>query len=134
VDRDGQFATVLCGLVDVAGHRITLANAGHPNPLVVGDGTARYATTTIGPPVGVAGQATYTEATISVPENATLLAYTDGLIERRGENIDVGSERLRDAALSSHGSVEDLLTSILAASIPTGAADDTAILGLRWSK
>jgi len=67
-----------------------------------------------------------------IPEHGTLLAYTDGLIERRGENLDVGRERLRLAALDTSGSVDDMLTRILDRAIPGGSADDTAILGIRW--
>ena len=61
-----------------------------------------------------------------------MLAYTDGLVERRGEHLDVGLARLKDASLDQDGSLEDLLTRILTRTIPTGSADDTAILGLRW--
>ena len=132
VGRDGQFATALCGAIDVVGHRLTLANAGHPDPLLVTHDDARYVPTAIGPPLGVATSEPYRAVTVSVPASSTLLAYTDGLIERRGETLDVGLERLRRGALRSDGSVEELLTSVLAQAIPTGSADDTAILGLRW--
>jgi hypothetical protein len=115
------------------GHRITLANAGHPEPLLVGATDAWYATTRIGAPVGVESPVPYSEVTLSVPENATLIAYTDGLVERRGELLDIGLERLRHAALlHSNGSVEDLLTSVLTDTSFPRATDDTAILGLRW--
>lgn len=131
VARDGHFATALCGTIDVIGHRVTLANAGHPDALVVANHEAWYADTTIGPPLGVKG-APYHAVTVSVPERATLLAYTDGLVERRGENLDIGFERLKRATLQTDGTVEELLTSILDQAIPGGSADDTAILGMRW--
>ena len=57
---------------------------------------------------------------------------SDGLVERRGENLDIGFERLKRAALETDGTVEELLTSILDQAIPGGSADDPAILGMRW--
>ena len=74
----------------------------------------------------------YVASTLPIPLHGTLLAYTDGLIERREETLDVGLERLRNAALDSSGSIDDMLTRVLAQAIPSGSADDTAILGLRW--
>jgi serine phosphatase RsbU (regulator of sigma subunit) len=132
ISRDGHFATVLCGTIDVAGHRMTLANAGHPEPLLIDGTRAAFVASKIGVPVGVAGRTPYSEVTVPVPPNATLLAYTDGLVERRGESLDVGLQRLKDASIGDEGSVEDLLRRILIAAIPAGSDDDTAVLGLRW--
>ena len=52
VGRDGHFATVLCGVVDPGAHRPRWADAGHPRPLVVADGTSRY----VSVPGGSAGR------------------------------------------------------------------------------
>jgi hypothetical protein len=132
VGRDGHFATAICGVIDVSAHRVTVANAGHPNPLLVSREAAAFAVTDVGAPLGVSGAAPYRATTMSIPANATLLVFTDGLVERRDENIDAGLERLRVASLDPSGSVEDLLTRILIQAIPIGSADDTAILGIRW--
>ena len=132
VERDGQFATVLCGKIDIAGHRVTLANAGLPDPLAVSSNEAWYLTTNIGPPIGVAGSSSYSEVTLTIPPGATLLAYTDGLIERRGEDLQIGRERLKSASLVSHGTLEDLLDYVLDRTTAAQATDDTAILGVRW--
>jgi serine phosphatase RsbU (regulator of sigma subunit) len=128
--RDGHFATVLCGVVDVTGRQVTLANAGHPNPLVIDAAGTSFVETRVGPPVGVA-TTEYQPISISVPAHATLLAYTDGLFERRTENPDVGLERLRSAAVANP-SLDNLLDGLLDAMTPAGAHDDTAILALRW--
>jgi serine phosphatase RsbU (regulator of sigma subunit) len=87
VSRDGHLATVLCGLADVTAHRVTLANAGHLPPLVVGGADAGYPPIRPGAPIGLPGPAaTAAEvAVITVPAQGLLLAYTDGLIERRDE-------------------------------------------------
>ena len=63
---------------------------------------------------------------------ATVVAYTDGLIERRGEHLDVGLERLRHTAADSHGTLGALLTRLVDDLIAGESEDDTAILGLRW--
>jgi serine phosphatase RsbU (regulator of sigma subunit) len=61
-----------------------------------------------------------------------VLLYTDGLVERRGESLDVGLERLRNAAAGVDGSLERLLTEVVDGLNQAGSDDDTAILGLRW--
>jgi serine phosphatase RsbU (regulator of sigma subunit) len=132
VTRDGHFATAVCGVVDVGGHRMTFANAGHPDPLIVDGDDAQFARAPIGAPLGVETDSSYSAVTVSIPMGATVLAYTDGLVERRGEHLDVGRERLRQGALDAHGSLPERLSTILATAIPTGSADDTALLGLRW--
>jgi serine phosphatase RsbU (regulator of sigma subunit) len=50
VAQDGRFATVLCGLVDVAAHTVTLASAGHLPPLIRNGGEATPVTMKPGPP------------------------------------------------------------------------------------
>jgi serine phosphatase RsbU (regulator of sigma subunit) len=137
VGRDGHFATAVCGVLDLETRVLTIANAGHPEPLLVADDSvggkqARFVATQIGPPLGVRKGGSYVESTLTIPMNGTLLAYTDGLVERRGETLDIGLERLRKAALDPSGSIDDMLTTVLAQAIPSGSADDTAILGLRW--
>ncbi len=130
VDQDGHFATVLCGLVDVAEHRVVIANAGHPNPLLITGSTAEFIRTEVGPPIGVANTTPAT-VTVTVPGEATLVAFTDGIFERRGESPDVGLERLRAAAVG-FDSIDDLLDGLLHSLTPDGATDDTAILAVRW--
>ena len=96
VGTDRHFATVLCVVVDIAGHTITVSNAGHPNPILIVGDTVRPVETTVGVPIGVSRDATYETVTEAIPPLATLLAFTDGLFERRGESVDDGFERLRE--------------------------------------
>ena len=77
---------------------LTVANAGHPEPLLITSTSADYLTTRVGPPLGVEHQPSYTASQITVPSDATLLLYTDGAIERRGETLDIGMRRLRQTA------------------------------------
>ena len=106
--------------------------AGHPDPVLAADGDARFVSAPIGAPLGVVNPESYSAVTVSIPLGATVLAYTDGLVERRGEHLDIGRERLRTGARDVSGSLEDQLGRIVAHTIPNGSPDDTAILGLRW--
>ena len=113
LSRDRHFATVLCAVVDISGRTITIANAGHPNPLLIDAGGIRFIETRVGVPIGVTHGAVYESVTEQIPSQSTLLAYTDGLFERRGESVDDGLERLRGSASGTNGSLEDLLTQIV---------------------
>jgi serine phosphatase RsbU (regulator of sigma subunit) len=132
VERDGGFATVLCAAIDVPARTMTLASAGHLPPLVKSNGSAELATLRTGLPVGVSGPGTYEAVVVDVPPGGTVLLYTDGLVERRGEILDDGLDRLRDTARSVDGSLEHLLTELVDRLTDTGSSDDTALLGVRW--
>ena len=133
VGRDGHFATVLCGVVDPAARTATWADAGHPHPLVVADDESRFVPVPVGPPIGVVAGAEYRETTEALPADGLLLLYTDGLVERRGETIDVGFDRLADAARRIDVEpLADALFSVVRRAIPDGCDDDAALLGIRW--
>jgi serine phosphatase RsbU (regulator of sigma subunit) len=133
VGRSGQFATVLLVLMDLQAHRITVVNGGHPPPLLLTNGTAHFVDSDVGVPIGVSSTPAYNPTTIPVTAGTTLLAYTDGLVERRGESLDVGFERLRDVAVrSENGSLDGLLSAVVESLVGSGAVDDTVLLGVRW--
>jgi serine phosphatase RsbU (regulator of sigma subunit) len=71
---------------------------------------------------------------VTAPAGATLLAYTDGLVERRGEHLDQGLERLRDAARVNGSGLDEFLQRILVDVRSEQAEDDTAIVAIRWLK
>jgi Stage II sporulation protein E (SpoIIE) len=73
----------------------------------------------------------YHETTVSAPSRGTLVAFTDGLIERRGEALGVGLTRLRDTATRQPGTLEGLMEKLVR-ELASGGRDDTAILGVRW--
>ena len=127
LDRDGNFATVLCGLVDVQAHEVILASAGHPPPLVVGEVHADFAGVEPGRPIGIAEPALSRSATAKIPAQGILLAYTDGLIERRRESPDTGMSRLAAAAVRESSSLEELLDGIVAELTGDSPNDDIAL-------
>jgi len=135
VARDGHIVTVLVGV----GHRetgqTTIASAGHLPPLLVsgdGDGpVAEFVNVTPGPPLG-AGAASYGSACVTLPAGATLMAYTDGLVERRGEDLAVGMDRLARTVTRSAGMpLRFLVDDVLASMRHDAASDDIAVLALR---
>jgi serine phosphatase RsbU (regulator of sigma subunit) len=129
---DHQFATVILGAIDGASRRVTLASAGHFSPLLVTGSEARFLDVPVNPPVGIDGNGPLAEACFTVPDGATLVGFTDGLVERRGEHLDVSLERLRHAAQGAGGPIEGVLDRLASELIPDGATDDVVILGLRW--
>jgi serine phosphatase RsbU (regulator of sigma subunit) len=132
ISRDGHFATVLCGLIDVGAHEVTLASAGHLPPLIRGDAGTSVVATKAGPPIGVPGLASFEAAIVTASARGTLIAYTDGLVERRGETLDAGLRRLQVAAARNCPSLEDLLSSIVTELTGDSPTDDIALIGLKW--
>ena len=134
VSTDHQFATVLLGELDVSAGRLRLVCAGHFPPLLLTGGRARFLDCPVAPPVGVSAPSASPAAEIDVSGPGTLLAFSDGLVERRGEVLDTGLERLCTAA-AADGSRElpGMLDGLLATLTGGGAEDDTVLLGLRWT-
>lgn len=131
ISVDGHMATVLVGVGNRETGEVTLANAGHPPPLLLsarGDG--EFLHVPIGPPLGT-GFGSYQTATMTVPTGATLIAYTDGLIERRGEDVDLSLDRLRVAAERlPKTDLNDFVAAVLEAMKHEGD-DDIAVLALQ---
>jgi len=126
------FATMLCALVDVDAHELTVASAGHIPPLLIDGAGGQFVEFEANVPIGVARSSPYVQSTVSVRPNTTLIAFTDGLVERRGEILDIGLARLREAATSTVLPLEDLLAKLAQRLASEGHQDDTAIVGIRW--
>ena len=111
---------------------MTLANAGHLPPLV-GSGTQTgYPVMEPAAPIGLSQRAEPKPAIVTIPARGLLIAYTDGLVERRGEVLDIGMKRLAEAAARETSSLEDLLDGIITELTGDAPADDVALIGLRW--
>jgi serine phosphatase RsbU (regulator of sigma subunit) len=93
--------TLLYGVVDVGSSSFRFASAGHLPPLVVTPEQARFAhVAEVDPPLGTWRAQAFHEHVVPFEPGASLLLYTDGLIERREESLDDGLERLRKGAAS----------------------------------
>ena len=127
-----RVATVACVLLDRRTGRLRWSSAGHPPPLLLGAG-AEYLAGGTGPALGVEVSRPRTEAVSDLAPGGTVLLYTDGLVERRGVDLDDGLGRLAELgsarrAVPLPGLVDDLITGLVD---PTGAADDVAVVGVR---
>jgi PAS domain S-box-containing protein len=126
-----SMATALVLVLEPATGRITYANAGHPPPLVLGDdGTARSLKESLSVPLGALDVPGYTEATARLEPGASLVLYTDGLVEQRDQLIDAGIQRLEDALLASadtdpEGACERIIQGTLG---PEGSNDDVTLV------
>jgi serine phosphatase RsbU (regulator of sigma subunit)/anti-sigma regulatory factor (Ser/Thr protein kinase) len=130
---DHQFATVLIGELDPAAGLVRVVTAGHFGPLVVSGGRAEFLDGPVAPPIGVSASAPPVVAEARVSGPTTLLAFTDGAVERRGEVIDTGLERLRSTAAAADAEpLSTVLDRLMHMPDAVGGRDDTVILGLRW--
>jgi serine phosphatase RsbU (regulator of sigma subunit)/anti-sigma regulatory factor (Ser/Thr protein kinase) len=94
----GEMATVLYGVLDPVRLELTFANAGHMPPFVVEQhGQARLLEIARDPPLGTANGTSFTEHQQHLGDGASLILYTDGLIERRSESLEAGFDRLLQA-------------------------------------
>ena len=115
-----------------AGHLLRWSNAGHPPPLLLlPDGPARLLHRPVDVPVGLS-RTTRDRNDEHVPPGATVLLYSDGLVERRGEDIDVGLDRLAEVAGSlARGPLEQWCDELLLAMAPPHQEDDLVLLAVR---
>jgi serine phosphatase RsbU (regulator of sigma subunit) len=132
VEEDHHLATVLVGTGEVHSRRIVLANAGHLDPLLIEAAGCRFLPTRPGPPLGVA-KTVYQPTAVVLRPGPGLLLFTDGLVERRREDLKDGLARLAQAAQSSlGGSLETLCESVLSKLTAGATEDDVAMLTFRW--
>jgi anti-anti-sigma factor len=127
-------STAACLVVDGTAGTVRWARAGHPPALLVTpDGAQLLDGAGSGAVLGAPGRRPYTEGTVQITPGATLLLYTDGLVERRGEVLDDGLERVR-AAAARHAAADPVgLTGRLLAEVLADAdqPDDVALIAAR---
>jgi serine phosphatase RsbU (regulator of sigma subunit)/anti-sigma regulatory factor (Ser/Thr protein kinase) len=128
-----EMATLIYLVFDPDTRMLRYANAGHPPALVVADGHGRFLDGGLAPPVGVTADDHYTEASTPLADGATLLLYTDGLVERRGASLQDGLDQLSEVTAAHVGiDLENLCDHVLdALADHHGNADDIAVLALR---
>jgi PAS domain S-box-containing protein len=128
-----RYATCVYAVCDTVTRECRIVSAGHPPPLLRhADGTTEVVPVTPGPPLGVtSGDPRFAVTDIVLPQGGTLVLYTDGLIEHRGEDIDTGIENLRTVLAEETGSVPELCERVAARLSPSVAEDDLAVLMAR---
>jgi GAF domain-containing protein/anti-sigma regulatory factor (Ser/Thr protein kinase) len=128
----GDMATLVYATFDPQTAELVFASAGHPPPLVVEPGgETEYLEGGRSVPTGVVGDTAYEEARTTLGAGATLVLYTDGLVERRGTSLDDGLATLAQAAAEAAGSDVGALRDHLLVRQPPCAGDDVAVLVFR---
>jgi serine phosphatase RsbU (regulator of sigma subunit) len=130
-----ESATAVTTFVDCDRHTITYSSAGHPPPILVhSDGRTEFLDQATDPPLDARPTPIpRPEASTAYDAGATLVLYTDGLVERRREDIDTGLARLADSlARHREEDPESLADAVLLELLPPGGAtDDTALVIVR---
>jgi serine phosphatase RsbU (regulator of sigma subunit) len=130
-----ESATAVTTFVDFDRHTITYSSAGHPPPVLMHpDGGMEFLDRATDPPLDARPDPVpRPQAATAFADGATLVLYTDGLIERRREDIDTGLARLAHS-LTRHRATdpEPLADAVLRELLPPGGAtDDTALVIVR---
>ncbi|MCX3062039.1 SpoIIE family protein phosphatase [Streptomyces sp. GXMU-J5] len=135
-----RMATCLYAVYDPVSHRITIANAGHPPPVLLHlGGRAEVLRVPPGAPIGVGG-VDFEAVELDAPAGATLLLYTDGLVESRLRDVWTGIEQLRERLAATAQltgpdhppPLEALCDDILDMLGPGDRDDDIALLAARF--
>jgi anti-anti-sigma factor len=128
-----RVSTVACLELDPVSGRLAYSRAGHPPPLVVDRAGGTFLDQGHGPALGLPHGAARPEAVTTLPSGATLVVFTDGLIEEHGVDLDEGLRRLADVVAARRTAplaplVDGALAELVA---PGGAADDIAVVAVR---
>jgi anti-anti-sigma factor len=125
-------STCACLTFDWNSATLRWAAAGHPPPLVVEAGQPRFLPAG-GPMLGAHHRPPYRDGTLTLTPGASVVLYTDGLVERRGAPIDTGLARLRKVVGEAHGLGPDALSrAILDELLTDGHEDDVALVVVRY--
>ncbi|WP_093655208.1 SpoIIE family protein phosphatase [Streptomyces wuyuanensis] len=125
-------ATCLYAVYDPASGQLAVATAGHPGPAVVHPGGAvDFPQLPISPPLGLGAGVPGESAELTVPEGSRLVLYSDGLIEDRDRDLDVGLAALRTALSGPGLTPEATCAAVVDAMIPERPRDDIALLVAR---
>ncbi|QKW30620.1 SpoIIE family protein phosphatase [Streptomyces seoulensis] len=124
-------ATLVLARYHPGEHRLVWAQAGHLPPLLLRGGEARFLDRPRGVLLGATESPVFEEAECRLRPGDRLLLYTDGLVERPGESIQLGLERLARAAAAHRADAPGSLGPLLAALLEGERRDDVCVLDVR---
>jgi anti-sigma regulatory factor (Ser/Thr protein kinase) len=132
--RGRGMATAAYAQFDPETGQMSMSSAGHPPPILVPkDGEARVLEIGTSAPLGTLAYPNFSSSSVELRQGDTLLLYTDGLVEVRGEPLDEGIERLRRIATAAT-TPERLCDRAMRELVPEeGAQDDVAVVALQNS-
>lgn len=123
--------TAFCAVLTLATGELVYASAGHPPPIMVhADGATVLLEGGHGFPLALRPESPRPEDHVTMPPRATLLLYTDGLVERRGQSIDDGMALAADVVQDGRGQELDEVADQLMLRLEPGGGypDDVAML------
>ncbi|MET9257655.1 SpoIIE family protein phosphatase [Streptomyces sp. NPDC003717] len=122
--------TVFCGVLDPETGHLTYSSAGHPPGILTHpDGATVLLDQGRSVPLAVRPGRSRPEGTCTVPARATLLLYTDGLVERRRRPLTDGIDQASEAVQEGRNvAVDDLANQVMARLAPSGGYDDDVAL------
>jgi serine phosphatase RsbU (regulator of sigma subunit) len=124
-----QFATCICALYDSTDRTCTFSRAGHPPPILTHPGgRCEVLEGPPGLPLGLGGTQ-YESVRVTIPDDAVLALYTDGLIESRQRDLDAGISALQSALAGAPGSL-DATCGMVVDKLLTGPNEDDATVML----
>ncbi|MFK4105291.1 SpoIIE family protein phosphatase [Streptomyces sp. NPDC019531] len=124
-------ATCLYAVYDPVAESCTVARAGHPPPAIVAvDGSVTFPDLPAGPPLGL-GFLPFGSAELELPRGTLLALYTDGLVEARDWDIEVGMSHLADALTDAGPMLDEVCDKVVAALVKSSPPDDAALLVAR---
>ncbi|MFF1301416.1 SpoIIE family protein phosphatase [Streptomyces sp. NPDC058307] len=124
-------ATMVLARYDPDEHCLMWAQAGHPPPLLVRGGQARYLDRPFGMLLGASSDPDFQEARCVLEPGDRVLLYTDGLVERPAEGIDHGLDRLAAAAAAHPADESGSLAPLLASVLEGERRDDVCVVDIR---
>ncbi len=129
-----KYATVFYAIVDFETRSVTYASAGHPPGLLLGpDGDTRWLDQGQNEPLTGTGMA-HRKASVDFEPGSSLLLYSDGLIERRGESLSAGMDRLESLSSELTHRPASTMCDVLFDQLTPGGdrVDDTVVLVARF--
>jgi PAS domain S-box-containing protein len=120
-----DMTTLVYAVIEPDLDRLRFVSAGHPPPALIAPGEApRLLAQASAPALGVAEIFGGAEIVVDFPPGSMLMLYTDGLVERRGEGIDLGLRRLAEALAAPAGDLQALQDHVLEVCVDTTDGDD----------
>jgi PAS domain S-box-containing protein len=124
-------ASACCAIYDPAGRRLSLANAGHPSPVLIRGAAAAALPKPAGTMLGVDPAGGFDELNVELEPGDVILLYTDGLIERRKHSPEENVGRLLSAAANPEADLGAFVDRILAEA-QADTDDDTCVIAVRF--
>jgi GAF domain-containing protein/anti-sigma regulatory factor (Ser/Thr protein kinase) len=126
-----EMVTLHYATLDQPGRELRYVSAGHPPALLIEDGKPRFLDAARGAPLGAIAHPRYGETAEPLGDDAVIVLYTDGLVERRGRPIAEGLERLAACAAAAGPDPERICDALIESLVDEATADDVAVLVAR---